>query len=268
MEIITTIIYIVLFIILMVFVFSIGMLRPFMPKKEMVLVLVVAFFIGTLGGAFFLTPIYSDVPEIVSSIEKLNPSNEETLYLDVSSSTDINKLRSDLLEIDGVKSVEETGITISMWKFSDQEEDYFNYAVPNVDSHFDNYTVNKTTGTIYIALDNYSSSQALKVFSDWYKLVFGGPITYAQVHIKVVASSSSLDEVESTLLEKGIVASSIDGPVYNSVNSTNSSMLSNTEFSLACGGFGVVVGLIGVYYDSFVVGYRRFKRFMRTKKKR
>lgn len=268
MEIITTIIYIVLFIILMVFVFSIGMLRPFMPKKEMILVLAVAFFIGTLGGAFFLTPIYSDVPEIVSSIEKINPSNEETLYLDVSSSTDINKLRNDLLAIDGVKSVEETGITISMWKFSDQEEDYFNYAVPNVDSHFSNYTVNKTTGTIYIALDNYSSSQALKVFSDWYKLVFGGPITYAQVHIKVVTSSSSLDEVENALLEKGIVASSIDGPVYNSANSTNSSMLSNTEFSLACGGFGVVVGLIGVYYDSFVVGYRRFKRFMRTKKKR
>ena len=45
-------------------------------------------------------------------------------------------------------------------------------------------------------------------------------------------------------------------------------MLSNAEFSLVCGGFGVIVGLIGIYYDSFVVGFRRFKRFLRTKKKR
>ena len=268
MEIITTIIYIVLFIILMIFVFSIGMLRPFMQKKEIALILVVAFFIGTLGGAFFLTPIYSDVPEFVSSVEKLDPGNEETLYLDVSSSTDLNKLKNDLLEIDGVKSFEETGITISMWKFSDKEKEYFDYAIPNVDSHFNNYTVNQTSGTIYIELDNYSSSQALKVFSDWYKLVFGGPITYAQVHVKVVASSSSLDKVENLLLEKGIVASSIEGPVHDSVNSTNSSMLSNAEFSLVCGGFGMVVGLCGIYYDSLAVGFRRFKRFLRTKKKR
>ena len=268
MDIITTIIYLVLFIILMIFVFSIGMLKPFIRKKEIVLVLVVSFFIGTLGGAFFLTPIYSDVPEVVSSIEKVIPSNEETLYLDVSSSTDLNKLKNDLLAIDGVKSFEETGITISMWKFSDQEEAYFNYAVGNVDSHFKNFTVNKTAGTIYIELDNYSSSQALKVFSDWYKLVFGGPITYAQVHVKVVASSSSLDKVESLLLEKGIVATSIEGPVHNSINSTNSSMLSSTQFSLVCGGVGVVVGLLGLYYGSFVVGFRRFKRFIHTKKKR
>ncbi|MCR5027109.1 MAG: hypothetical protein K6A34_06685 [Methanobrevibacter sp.] len=268
MEIITTIIYIVLFIIMMIFVFSIGMLRPFMAKKEIVLVLVVAFFIGTLGGAFFLTPIYSDVPEVVSSFEKTIPSNQETLYIDVSSSTNINKLKSDLLKIDGVKSFEETGVTISMWKFSESEAKYFNYAIKNVDPHFKNYTVNRTSGTIYIALDNYSSSQALKVFSDWYKLVFGGPITYAQVHIKVVASSSCLDEVESLLLKNGIVATSIDGPVHNTLNSTNASMLSNTEFSLACGGFGVVIGLIGIYFDTFAVYYRRFKRSVNTKRKR
>lgn len=268
MEIITTIIYIALFVIMMIFVFSMGMLRPFMPKKEMALVLVVAFFIGTLGGAFFLTPLYSEVPGIVSSFEKTVSTNQEVLYLDISSSTDLNKLKSDLLKIKGVQSVEETGVTISMWKFSESEAKYFNYAIKNVDPHFKNYTVNRTSGTIYIALNNYSSSQALKVFSDWYKLVFGGPITYAQVHVKIVVSSSSLDDVESALLKKGIVASSIEGPAHDSFNKTNSSMLSNTEFSLACGGFGVVVGLIGLYFDSFAVYYRRFKRSMNAKRKR
>ncbi|MBR0271263.1 MAG: hypothetical protein IJQ68_04630 [Methanobrevibacter sp.] len=268
MDIIITIIYIVLFLIMMIFVFSIGMLRPFMPKKEIALVLVVAFFIGALGGAFFLSPIYSDIPEIASSFEKAMPGNEETLYLDVSSSTDINKLESDLSQIEGFKSFEETGITIPLWKFSDREYEYFNYAVGNVDSHFTNYTVNKTDGTIYIALDNYSSSEALKSFADWYKLVFGGPISYAQVHAKVVISSSALDQVEEYLLSKGIVASSIDGSVQSSLDNTNASMISNTEFVLVCGGIGVVVGILGLFFDSFVVGKRRFDRFMRTKKKR
>ena len=34
MDILIAIVYVILFIILMVFVFSIGMLKPFMPKKE------------------------------------------------------------------------------------------------------------------------------------------------------------------------------------------------------------------------------------------
>ena len=57
MDILIAIVYVILFIILMVFVFSIGMLKPFMPKKEIALVLVVAFLIGSIGGAFFLEPL-------------------------------------------------------------------------------------------------------------------------------------------------------------------------------------------------------------------
>lgn len=268
MDILITIVYIVLFIIMMIFVFSIGMLRPFMNKKEVLLVLGVAFFIGALGGAFFLSPIYSDMPEIASSIGKAMPGNEETLYLDVSSSTDMNKLKSDLSKIDGFKSFEETGVTIPLWKFSDREYNYFNHAVGNVDSHFKNYSINRTDGSIYIALDNYSSSEALKSFSDWYKLVFGASISYAQVHAKVVISSSAYDQAKDVLLQKGIVPSNVEGSVQSSVDNTNSSMVSNIEFTLACGGIGVIVGVLGLFFDSFVVGKRRFGRFMRTKKKR
>ena len=140
-----------------------------MSKKEMLLILGVGFFIGALGGAFFLSPIYSDVPEIATAIEKVMPGNEETLYLDVSSATDLNKLKNDLSKIEGFKSLEETGVTIPLWSFSDREYKFFNSSVPNINSHFSNYSVNKTAGTVNIALNNYSSSQALKSFSDWYK---------------------------------------------------------------------------------------------------
>ena len=75
MNIITTIIYLVLFIIMMVFVFSIGMLKQYMPKKEVILVILVAFLIGSIGGAFFLDPIYDELPNVVSVIEKSMPNN-------------------------------------------------------------------------------------------------------------------------------------------------------------------------------------------------
>ena len=92
MDIITTIIYIALFIIMMIFVFSIGMLRTYMPKKEILLVLLVAFLIGSIGGAFFLEPIYKETPYVMKLVERNMPNTEETLYLDLSSSIDLNEL--------------------------------------------------------------------------------------------------------------------------------------------------------------------------------
>ena len=115
MEIIISIIYIILFIVMMVFVFSIGMLKQYMPKKEVLLVLGVAFLIGCIGGAFFLEPVYQDLPEVLSLVEKNMPNNEETLYLDLSSSIDVNELKQTCEATEGFKSFNETSITIPLF---------------------------------------------------------------------------------------------------------------------------------------------------------
>ena len=267
MDIITLIIYLVLFIIMMVFVFSIGMLRQFMPKREVLLVLGVAFLIGAIGGAFFLQPIYEELPDMASTIEKSMPNNEETLYLDLSSSVDTDALRKDMSSMKGFKSFDETSISIPMWHFNEMERDYFEDIVGNIDSNYKNYTVTEDKIIIELA-DNYTASKALKTFSDWYKLVYGETLSYAQIHAVLVVDSAHLEDFEQALLNKGIVASSIEGPVQSSVNATNSSMLSNLEFTLVCGGIGVVVALIGIYMDTVVPAYRRFRKTMNKKRKR
>ena len=267
MDMIISIIYIILFIIMMVFVFSIGMLKQFMPKREVLLVIIVAFLIGCIGGAFFLEPIYDELPEVMSFVEKNMPNNEETLYLDISSSVDMNELKQTLSSTEGFKSFKESSITIPMWKFDDSEKSYFNFVLGNIDSHYKDYNV--TSSSLEIELeDNYSSTQALKSFSDWYKLVYGGSISYAQVHCELVVDSSSIDAFEDILLQRGIVAASMEGPVQERINTTNSSMLSDIEFTLVCGGFGVVVAIMGIYVDSLVPAYRRFKKFLGEKRKR
>ena len=185
MDIITAIIYLVLFILMMVFVFSIGMLRQFMPKREVILVLIVAFLIGAIGGAFFLDPIYDELPNVVGTIEKSMPNTQETLYLDLSSSVDTKELRENLSGTEGFKSFKETSISIPMWTFNEREHNYFEDIVGNIDYNYKNYTINSSSIEISLA-DNYTSTEALKSFSDWYKLVYGETISYAQVHAVLV----------------------------------------------------------------------------------
>lgn len=268
MDILIAIVYVILFIILMVFVFSIGMLKPFMPKKEIALVLVVAFLIGSIGGAFFLEPLYEEVPAFVGELEKNVPGNEETLYLDLSSATDVGELEQNLSKIDGFKSFNETGVTFFLWSFNDKELAYFNSVIGNIDSHYADYTV-EPSGRINITLEpGYTSSSALQSFSDWYKLVYGDSIAYAQIHAKLVVSSASLGEFEDALLERGIVATHIEGPTQKVVNQTNQSMISDNEFILVSGVVGVMVSVVGIYFDAVIVSYRKFKKFLNKKVKR
>lgn len=252
----------------MVFVFSIGMLRKFMPKKEIILVLLASFLIGSIGGAYFLEPVYQEIPNLMGLVEKNMPDNDETLYLDLSSSTDLKELSQNLSGTEGFKSYSEESITIPMWRFSEREMNYYNQVIGNIDSHYENFSIN-SSGSITIYLeDNYTASEGLKSFANWYKLVYGGALHYAQVHAKLVIASSSLDVFKENLLDRGIVASRMEGPVQDTISSTNSSMLSSTYFVLVTGAVGVAVGLFGIYFDEVAVYYRRFKKFINTKRKR
>ena len=265
MGIITTIVYIVLFIIMMVFVFSIGMLKQYMPTREVLLVLAVAFFIGAIGGSLFLQPIYQELPSAALVVEQHMPDNDETLYLDLSSSFNIDELKNELSSIEGFKSFDEKNVTIPMWSFNQGEHDYFASRVGNVDSHYKSFNVTSNSIEIELA-DNYSSSEALKTFSDWYKYAYGETISYAQIRAILVVDSSHLTDFEQALLEKGIVATHIEGSIQDRVNQTNASMLNNAEFALVCGGVGVVVAIMGIYMDSLVPAYRRLKRTFRRRK--
>ena len=89
-----------------------------------------------------------------------------------------------------------------------------------------------------------------------------------QLHSKLVIDASHLDDFKKVLLERGIVASKMEGPIQDSLNSTNASMVSDTTFVLITGGIGVVVAIMGIYFDSIVVYYRRLRKFMKTKRRR
>ena len=267
MDIITTIIYVILFIIMMVFVFAIGMLKQFMPRREVLLVILVAFLIGSIGGAFFLEPIYNELPSVASTVEKNLPNNQETLYLDLSSSVDLDRLRNNLTNTEGFISFDEKSVSIPLWTFDEKEHAYFERVVGNIDLNYKDYNV--TSNRVEITLeDNYTSTEALKSFSNWYKIVYGDSISYAEVEAVLVVDAYAFDDFQKILLDNGIVASKIEGPIQDTLNNTNSSMLNNIEFTLICGGIGVVVAVLGIYVDSVVPAFRRIKKVFTSRRKR
>lgn len=268
MDILISIIFIILFLVVMIFVAGIGLVKPFMPKKEILLVFVAAFVIGSIAGAFFLVPVYNDMPEIISAVDKYIPTNEEVVELDVSYTTNPDSLMSDILAQDGVKSVKVTGVTMYTSKLTSTEAATIEHALSVLDSSYDSYNVNKS-GKIDITLkENASVSKALQSFSTWYEVVYSGKVGSALVHYEVVISSSDLDDFKSYLLTKQIVPVKVTGPTKDISDHISQHMLPEPIFIVCCGIVGVIFSLIGVYYERVAVNYRNFKRNRKRNKRR
>ena len=62
MDLITGIIFFILFLIIMVFAFSMGILSPYVGRKEIVSIIIIGFVLGAIGGYFFIDPIYDESP--------------------------------------------------------------------------------------------------------------------------------------------------------------------------------------------------------------
>ncbi|WP_409199360.1 hypothetical protein [Methanobrevibacter sp. DSM 116169] len=264
MHFLGSILFIVLFIILMIVVFSMGMLIKLVERKEIILVIISSFIIGSLGGMFFLYPVYEELPSFVSTMEAINFNNEETLYLDVSS-IKLENLEKNLTQTKGVNSFKVTGITFNLWRLTDSEMESIDSRLGNVNPNYTSWEVTKS-GNVHIEIENGSDpNKALKSFSDWFKYSYGETITYGQVHIVLEVQSSEVQNVKDYLLDQNIVPVDSSGPVEDSIEKTKSSMLSYNEFVIGVGIFSILISVLGIYFDTIVVTYRKLNRFLHKK---
>jgi hypothetical protein len=248
----------------MLVVFSMGMLTKLIGKKEIILVIVSSFIIGSLGGMFFLHPIYESMPGIMGTFESFNSENEETLYLEVSS-IKLQNLKNNLSNVEGVKSFDVTGITFNLWKLTDEEVESIDSRLGNVNENYTSWNVSNN-GKVDIKIKNGSDPlKTLKSFSDWFENVYGDGITYGEVNIVVVVKSSEVQNVKDILLADNIVPIETSGPVEDTINKTQSNMLDFTEFTILSGVFGIIIVIIGIYFDNVVIFYRKVKRFVYEK---
>ena len=258
MDILTAILYIILFMVLMLFVFSMGLLIPIVGNKDIISVLAIGFIVGLVGGAFFVTPIYQEIPYVVGSIVETFTGDNELINIEVSPIVDLNKLLIDLNETEGIISIIHKGVEVKTDPFSSGRKKIIEEKLPIVDKNFNNFSVNET-GVIYLNVpEGYEPHAAIKKLGDW--LMYTGEINirYTLIHIQIEAKPSNVDDIVKFLNSENIVVTSIEGPVEDSINNTKNLMLDNNYIIVLSGFFGVIIALISIYIDDIRPVVKRF----------
>lgn len=266
MESIAVIIMVVLFIVLMVFVFSTALLTPIIGKRNLLFVVSIGFIVGIIGGAFFIVPVMEDIPGIATSFYLSTSSDVETLNVDVSTNMDTNQFIENTKKIDGVKNVTVSGVTLKTTQFEDRWKNSLSTRIPTAIKGIKSVQI-PTNDTIEIQIQNQANTpEAVKKLDDWLMLVAAIDIRYSMAHASVQVESSKVYEV-SKQLSKDAVVKEIKGPTQDKINYIKSIIPDKYNVIILCGFIGVLVGLAGVFIDTLISFFSDMKERMKKKGK-
>jgi hypothetical protein len=259
MDTLVAILMIVLFVVLMLFVFSIALLTPIIGKKNILFVVFIGFMVGIVGGAFFISPLYEDVPDMARGIYQLTSNGNETIGVDVATTINVYQFMEDVKKIDGVLDIESTGIIIKTDPFSEKRQKMINERIPLIDRNITSWKV-YTNGTIILYVKKgYNPQTAINNLADW--IMFTGEINtkYSIVHVSIVAEASQVDTIIKNISKWEIVVTGIEGPVEESIAGLNQILPDKTSIIILCGFIGMIVGLSGVFIDTILIYVNQFR---------
>ena len=241
----------------MVFVFSMGLLTPIIGKKDIISVLAIGFIVGLVGGLFFITPIYQEIPYAVGSVHSIFNGEDERINIEVSPIVDINKLLTNLNNTEEVISVLNKGIVIKTDPFPLYRKKIIEEKIPVVDKNFQNFSANES-GEIHIYFtEGHDPKAAIKTLSDW--LMYTGEINtrYSLIYIEITTKPSDVDEIVKFLNSENIAVTSVEGPVETAIDNAKNLMPDNNFAIFLCGVIGVIIALISIYIDEIVPTFKK-----------
>ncbi|MBE2899586.1 hypothetical protein DNK57_01910 [Methanothermobacter thermautotrophicus] len=263
MDVLSVTVMLALFILLLAFIFSAGLMTPIIGKKNLLFVVFIGFVAGTVGGAFLVSPVYDDIPEIARGIYISTEGGTETVTADVSAATDIVKLTEELRAQEGVVDVHSEGIVIKTDRFSEDRKRIIEDKISVIDSNITSWKV-YTNGTIILQVKRgYNPVKALENLAEWLMYTGGINTRYSAVHLVVEVNPRNVDSVVSYLQARDIIVTGVKGPAEERVAALKSSLPAKSSIVLFCGVLGMLTGLAGVFIDSilgFVRGiYERYR---------
>lgn len=271
MDILFTIIMLILFIFLMVFVFSTALLTPLIGKRNLLFVLSLGFIVGLVGGAFFIAPLYDDMPDMARYVFTTSTGSPEIIHVNMSTDNDINAFVESTKKINGVKDVQTNIITVRTSEFKINDwKDTMEQRLPIVDSDIKSVQV-PSNDTIVLSLNNNSNpTQVVNNVDDWLALVGGITISTNIAEISIAVDPSQVDSVSSQLPQDKVAITNVTGPVEDQITSFKRNLPDKTSIILICGFIGLIVGAIGLFIDSLSQIYDkiRLRLELRKKKKR
>ena len=217
MDTLSVILMIGLFIFLLIFIFSAALLTPIIGKRNILFVIMLGFTVGAVGGAFFIAPVFDDIPAIASSI--ITSTSKGTDLVDINVSTDINisNFIQNTKQIDGVQSVQSNGIIIKTDPMTNTSESFFMTRIPEQDSNVTSVEM-PTNDTMILEIKNNTDPQdTINTLKTWMMYVSGLSISYSMVYVTMAVQSSKYTQVMAQIPQGEVVITNVTGPSVNNL---------------------------------------------------
>lgn len=262
MDVFMILLYVILFLLLMVFIFSVAVLSPYLDRKDLVGILAVGFILGAIGGIFFISPIYDDFPALIGTVDAMVTGQNEYINVDVSSQADNNvtDMENKIKNVPGVKGVTTSGVLIVTSNFSSNYSDSLKNGIMhniNQSSHVKDVNVNSTQGIVNVTVKNDTNPIDMKndleeYLSESYALYATSTTFRLQAHVNV----NDVDTVEENMKKAGIPFSSVEGPVETFVEESKNTLPPLWVTYIISGIIGIVFAILGMFADKIYYGWK------------
>jgi len=251
MDMLLVIIMLVLFIFLMVFVFSTALLTPLIGKRNLIFVLSLGFIVGVVGGAFFISPLYDDIPDMAPAVFTSTTGGPEIININMSTDSDVTAFIQNTKKINGVKDVQCNKITVRTTEFNMSDwSNTIQKSIPVVDSDVKSVDV-ISNDTLIINLNKDNNPMILaKNVEKWLNMAAGIEVLSNIAELSITVEPSQVDSVSTQLPQNEVVIANITGPVEDQIASFKKNLPDKTSLIIFCGIIGMLVGLLGLFIDS------------------
>ena len=266
METLFVIIMIILFFLLMAFVFSTALLTPLIGKKNFLFVIGLGFVVGLIGGAFFIAPVYDDLPDMARAIYMSTSDQQEIITINISTDSNVNQAIETVKKIPGVQSVESGEITVKTTGISSAWKSNLESRIPAANTNITSAKVVSTDTMLVQTKSGSDPTEVIKKLKSWLVLVSGIDIKFSIVQVKLVVDASQVDSVVKQLPQGEVVVTEINGPVEKEIQTLKNTIPAKNNVILFCGFLGVIVGLAGMFIDTITMGLKGLRNRLRKKK--
>lgn len=269
MDMLVVIIMLVLFIFLMIFVFSTALLTPLIGKKNLIFVLSLGFIVGLVGGAFFIAPLYDDMPDMARSVFTFSTNSPEVININMSTDNDVNAFIENTKKLNGVKDVQCNQITIrtSTFNISDWKET-MEKRIPILDSDVKEAHVSTNDTLVLILNKNNNPTQLVKNIDDWLALVGGMDVYTHLAEVSITVEPSQVDTVSAQLPKDRVAIANVTGPVEDQITTFKKNLPDRTSIVIICGLVGLFVGAIGLFIDSISQLWDKIRLWLELRKRK
>ncbi|WP_048190743.1 hypothetical protein [Methanobacterium sp. SMA-27] len=252
MEPLAVILMIGLFILVLVFIFSTALLTPLIGKKNLIFVIALGFTVGAVGGAFFIAPVFDDIPDMARSVYMVTTTGTDVIGLNVSTDLNVTNFIENTKKIDGVQSVQSDGITLKTSYISDDWKSTFLNRIPEINENITSVQIPANDTMIIQVKNNTDPQEVINNLEKWMLYVSGGTIRYSIVRVTLNVDAPKLDKVISQIPQGDVIITDVNGPTEKNVQALKDILPNKSNVVLFCGFLGMITGLAGLFIDSIV----------------